>query len=221
MQWGELEAIPGITNLHKFTRKIRALFYIPEVQSRMFPEEGYSMPPAPQSLNREAYLPDKLAYQNVRQQPVLLTVAYCWCLQHWVEKHNLLGNPDFCPLAESVRELRQAICKFMNMTWEDMMEGLKMEEPEGGHQLSPTTIFSQVLSPPANRQKSAESSTWPKDRAIQCTPPPLRLEWEDHYVLVIASSMRQLTIGPGSNNVRRGGNFFQSCRRVAIFCHAV
>ena len=124
-------------------------------------------------------------------------------------------------MAESVRELRQAIHEFMNITQEDVMEGLKMEEPEGGHQLSPTTIFSRVLSPPANRQELAESSTWPKDRAVQCTPPPLRLEWEDHYVLVITSLMRQLTIGPGSDNVRRGGNLLRSHQRVAIFlpCH--
>ena len=47
-RWGELGAIPGIANLHKFAQKIRASFYILEVQSRMFPEEGYSVPPAPQ-----------------------------------------------------------------------------------------------------------------------------------------------------------------------------
>ena len=162
------------------------------------------MPPAPQSLSREAYLPDKLAYQDVRWWPALLTVAYCWCLQHWAEKCNLLGNPDFYPLAESVRELRQAICEFMNITQEDMMEGLKMEEPEGGHQPSLTTIFSQVLGPPANRQEAEESSAWPRDRAIECAPPPLRLEQEDHYMLVITSSMRQLTIGPGGDNIGRG-----------------
>ena len=98
----------------------------------MFPE-GYSAPPSPQSLNREAYLPDKLTYQDVRWQPVLLTVGYCQCLQHWAEKCNPLGNLDFCPLAESVRELRQAVHE---------MKGLKMEEPEGGHQPSPMTIFS-------------------------------------------------------------------------------
>ena len=45
--WGELEAIPGIANLHKFAQKIRASFYVLEVWSRMFPEEGYSAPPAP------------------------------------------------------------------------------------------------------------------------------------------------------------------------------
>ena len=172
----------------------------------MFPEEGYSAPLAPQSLNRGAYLLDNLHYQDVRQWPALLTVAYCWCLKHWAEKCNLLGNPDFCPLTESVRELRQAICEFMNITQEDVMKGLKMEEPEGGHQPSTTTIFSQVLDPLANRQEVEESSARPRDRAVKCTPPPLRLEQEDHYVLVIASLMSRLTIGPGSDNVRRGRN---------------
>ena len=45
--WRELEAIPGIANQHKFTWNIRVSFYVLEVQSRMFPEEGYSTPPAP------------------------------------------------------------------------------------------------------------------------------------------------------------------------------
>ena len=47
MWWRELEAVPGIADQWKFTWKIWASFYIPEVQSRMFPEEGYSMPPTP------------------------------------------------------------------------------------------------------------------------------------------------------------------------------
>ena len=77
MWWKELGAVPGITNQRKFAQKIPASFYIPEVQSRMSPEEGYSVPPAPQSLNRGAYLPDNLTYQDVRWWPTLLTVAYC------------------------------------------------------------------------------------------------------------------------------------------------
>ena len=180
--WGELEAIPSISDLHRFAQKIRVSFYIPEVQSRMFLEEGYSAPPTPPSLNREAYLPDKLAYQDVRWWPALLTVAYCQCLQHWAEKCNLPENLDFCPLAESVRELRQAVYEFMNITREDMMEGLKMEEPEGGHQPSLTTIFSQVLDPPANRQEAEESSAWPRDRAIECAPPTLRPRGRSHQL---------------------------------------
>ena len=66
MWWKELGAILGITDWQKFARKIQASFYIPEVWSRMFPEEGYSAPPTPQNLNRGAYLPDNLAYQDIR-----------------------------------------------------------------------------------------------------------------------------------------------------------
>ena len=154
----------------------------------MLPEEGYSMPPAPWSLNREAYLPDKLTYQDVRQQPVLLYSSLLSMPSTLGREAQSTGESGLLhTLAESVMELRQAICEFMNITWEDVMEGLKMEEPEGGHWPSPTTIFSWVLSPPADRQELAESSAWPKDRAIQCTPPLLRLEWEDCYMLVITS----------------------------------
>ena len=174
--WKELGAILGITDWQKFAWKIQASFYIPEVQSRMFPEEGYSMPPAPLSLNRGVYLPDNLTYQDIRQQPALLTVAYCQCLQNWAEKCNPPRNPDFCPLAESVRELRQAIWEFVNITREDIIWDLKMEEHGGGQQLSPKTIFSQVLGPPANRQKVEEFSSRPGNKAVECAPPTLRLE---------------------------------------------
>ena len=74
--WEELGAIPSIKYLCKFAPKIRASFYIPEVQMRASLEQGYSMPPTPWSLNRSAFLPEKLAYQDVQQQPALLTIAY-------------------------------------------------------------------------------------------------------------------------------------------------
>ena len=50
--WVELGAIPGIKDLQKFTQKIRASFYIPKVWMRASLEQGYTVPPAPQSLNR-------------------------------------------------------------------------------------------------------------------------------------------------------------------------
>ena len=134
------------------------------------------MPATPQSLNRGAYLPDNLVYQDVRQWPALLTVAYCQCLQNWAEKCNPPRNPDFHPLAESMRELRQAICKFINIIREDVRKGLEMEELEGGHQPPPTTIFSCVLNPPANRQEAEESSIRTRNRAVECAPSTLRLE---------------------------------------------
>ena len=117
----------------------------------MSPDQGYSTPLAPRSLNRGAFLPKKLKYQDVRWQPALLTIAYCWCLQHWAEKHNLLKSPDCHPLAESVRELSQAMREFVNITKGDILEDLEMEGPAGGCWPSSATIFSQVMGPPANR----------------------------------------------------------------------
>ena len=107
--WGELEAILGIMDPCKFTWKICTSFYIPEVWSRTSPGQESSTPPAPRSLNRGAFLPKRLEYQDVRWQLALLTIAYCRCLQHWAERHNLPKSLDFCPLAESVRELSQAM----------------------------------------------------------------------------------------------------------------
>ena len=78
-----------------------------------------------------------------------------------------------------MRELRQAICKFINITQGDVIKGLEMEEPEGGHQLPPMTIFSHVLNPPADRQEAEESSARTRKRAIECAPPTLRLEQDN------------------------------------------
>ena len=49
--WEELKAIPGITDLHKFARKIHASFHVLEIQSRASSDQGYSAPPAPKCLN--------------------------------------------------------------------------------------------------------------------------------------------------------------------------
>ena len=57
--WEELGAIQGIKDQCKFAQKIRASFYVPEVQIRASPEQGFTMPLAPWSLNRSTFLPEK------------------------------------------------------------------------------------------------------------------------------------------------------------------
>ena len=42
--WGELQAIPGVTDLCKFAQKICASFHVPEIQSWVSPNQGYSTP---------------------------------------------------------------------------------------------------------------------------------------------------------------------------------
>ena len=126
----ELGAVPGIQDWHKFAQKIRASFYVPKVGLRVSLEWGYTVPPAPQSLNRSTFLPERVTYQDVRQQPALLTIAYAQCLQHWAEKHNLSRNPDFCSWAESVRELQQTVWEYVDISYQDIMWDLEVEKPE-------------------------------------------------------------------------------------------
>ena len=127
--WEELKAIPGITDLCKFAQKIHASFCIPEIRSRVSPDQSYSAPSVPKCLNRGAFLPERLQYHGVQRRPKLLTETYCQCLQYWVEKVYLPISPEVCPLAESVRELCRAMGEFVTITTRDILEGLKMDRP--------------------------------------------------------------------------------------------
>ena len=103
--WTELKAILGIRDPQKLAWKIRASFYIPKVRMRTLLEPEYTVPPAPRSLDRNAFLPDELSYQDVWQQLALLTIAYARSLQYWVEKQSLPRSQNLCPLAESIIKL--------------------------------------------------------------------------------------------------------------------
>ena len=74
-----------------------------------FLEQEYTVPPTPKCLNRNAFLPDELSYQEVWQQPILLMVTYARGLQYWAERSHLLESPDLWPLAGSVMELRETV----------------------------------------------------------------------------------------------------------------
>ena len=97
---------------------------------------------------------------------MLLTIAYAWCLQHWAEKHNLPRNPDFCPWAESMRELWQTVQEYVDISYQDVVRDLEVEKPESSC-LQPKTIFSQVLVPPANEQGAI-------DGPLALSPPMLK-----------------------------------------------
>ena len=78
-------------------------------------------------------------------------MAYCRCLQHWVEKRDLPINAKACPLVRNVRELIQAVDKFMHVTARDILKGLDMDQPMKAVQLPFTTLFGQVLSLPVGK----------------------------------------------------------------------
>ena len=75
--WGELKAVQGMADLCKFAQKVQASFHILEIQSQASPNQGYSAPRAPRSLNQGAFLLKRLEYQDVQQRLILLTKAYC------------------------------------------------------------------------------------------------------------------------------------------------
>ena len=223
--WEELGAMPGIQDWCKFAWKIRASFYVLEVHLRASLEWGYTVPLAPQSLNRSAFLLERLAYQDVRQQPALLTIAYAQCLQHWVEKHNLPRNPDFCPWVEHVRELWQTVQEYVDISYQDVMQDLEVEKPETSYPQPKMTIFSQVLAPLPDKQRAVEGPPCPvspqaENEVIWCTSPPPEIKQSDRYMLVVPSSVGQLNLGPCGDNARRSQgseNVFQNPQMSAVF----
>ena len=156
--WGELKAIPGMVDLCRFTQKIQVSFHVPEIQYQASPSQGYSTPPAPRSLNRGAFISEKLEYQDVWKRLILLTKAYCQCLQHWEEKVYPPISPDACPLAESIKELCLVMSEFVTITTQDILEGLEMERPIDSCQLPSTTLFSWVLGPPTEGQETTPAA---------------------------------------------------------------
>ena len=161
----------------------------------------------------------------MRQWPVLLTIVYARCFQHWAEKHSLPRNLDFCPWAECVRELWQTVWEFVNIRYWDVTQGLEIEKPEASHPQPKATILSRVLATPVDEPKYMEAppylvSSLSEDEAIWCTSPPLEPEHSNRYFLVITSSVNWLDLGPGGNNVREsqsGRNIFKNPQMLAVF----
>ena len=118
--WTELKAIPGIRDPWKLAWKIRASFYIPDVRKRTLQETEYTVPPTLRSLDRNAFLPDELSYQDMQQQPALLTIAYTWSLQYWAEKQSLPRSQNLHPLAESVIKLWEAVKEYVTFNHQDI-----------------------------------------------------------------------------------------------------
>ena len=179
---------------------------------RAIPGQKYTVSAAPKSLNRNAFLPDDL--HDIQQQPVLLTVIYARGLQYWAEKCNSLESPDFCPLVGGVVELREVVRDYVTFTNWDVLWGLGAVHPGATNQWPKTTLFSQVLLPPGNEPSGldtgfTEATTQTAPPCVadvdtdRCTTPPFGTEGEDWYLLVITTSIEQLSLGPGSDNPKK------------------
>ena len=127
--WTELTTIPGVEDPWKLAWKIHASFSILAFRSKVFPGQGYTTPPALKCLTQNVFLPDELSYQDMWQQPFLLTVAYAWGLQYWAERLNLPVDLDFCPLGRSVLELRERVKEHVIFSKQDVIQGLGRIDP--------------------------------------------------------------------------------------------
>ena len=123
--WTELTAIPGVEDPQKLAWKICTSFLIPAVRSKVFLGQGYTAPPAPRCLTQSVFLPDELSYEDVWQQPFLLTVAYAQGLQYWAERLNPPADLDFCPLVRSVLELKERVKEHIVFSKQDVIQGLE------------------------------------------------------------------------------------------------
>ena len=206
--WSELKAIPGVKDLQKLTQKIWASFYIPDVRTRAFLEQEYTVPPALKCLNRNAFLLDELSYQDIWQQLTLLTVAYARSLQYWAEKLNPPRSLDLCPLEASIVELRETVGEHVTFTHWDVVQGLGAIHLGSTSHWPQTTLFSHMLSLLGEEQEFMETTTHTappvaEEDMTRCATPPSRTERENQYLLVITASVGQLNLGPSSNNPRR------------------
>ena len=183
-------------------------------------EPGYIAPPTLRSLNRNAFLPDDLSYQDMQQKLALLIIAYTRSLQYWAEKQSPLrsGNPH--PLAESVIELQEVVKEYVTFNHCNIIQGLGVTNEE-----SNATIFSQVLSSPSEEQEVRRATTYAASTVAErdmakCTTPPARTERENPCLLFITASVAWLNLGPGGDTTRGSttdGNAFQNPWMVATF----
>ena len=206
--WTELQAIPGIRDPWKLAQKIRASFYIPKVRMRTLLEPGYTVPPALRSLDRNAFLPNDLSYQDVQQKLALLMMAYTRSLQYWAEKESLPRSRDLHPLVESVIELWETVKEYVTLNYLDIIWDLGVADEESPSHETQATIFSCMLLSPREEQEPRRNTTYVTSLAAKrdmakYTVSPARTERENPCLLLVTASVAWLSLGPGGNTTRR------------------
>ena len=71
-------------------------------------EPGYTVPPALRSLDRNAFLPDDLSYQDVWQKLALLMISYARSLQYFSAEK--LEPPSFGRKCHRIMGGSERIC---------------------------------------------------------------------------------------------------------------
>ena len=169
----------------------------------------------------------------MQQQPFLLTVAYARGLPYWVEKRNLAEGPNFCPLVGSVVELREMVKEHIVFTNWALLRDLGRVDPRAMNQWPQTSSSSGVMLPLGNEPSKPDTSfreattqTIPpamtNAEPIRHTTPPVGMEGENQYLLVITASIGQLSLESAGNGLKgsstalHGGDIFQNPQMAAV-----
>ena len=179
-------------------------------------EPGYSVPPALRSLDRNAFLPDDLSYQDVWQKLALLMMAYPRSLQYWVVKQSPPRSQNLHLLTESVIELWEVVKEYVPLNYRDIIHDLGVTDEESPSHEPHATIFSCMLSSPKEEQELRRTTTYITSTAAErdmakYTASPARTERENPCLLFVTSSVARLNLGPGGDTTRRStaeGNAF-------------
>ena len=122
--WRELTAIPDAEDPRRLAQQIHASFLMLMVRCETLQNQDYTLPPAPKCLSREWFLSNDPTYQDVHWQPLLLSLAYAWWLQYWVEKVNPPMLSSYWPLAMSIVGLRQQVEGHFTFSKQDIFHNL-------------------------------------------------------------------------------------------------
>ena len=191
---------------------------------RASPNQQYTKPPAPKCLNRNAFIPDELSYQDVCQQPTLLTVTYARGLQYWAEKLNPPRIPDLCSLVGSIVERRKAMQEHVTFNHWDVVQGLEAIHLGSTSWWPQTTLFNCILRLPVEGQDFTEATapttlSTAEEDMTGCTTLPPGMEGVNQYLFAVTDSVEQLTLAPHGDGPKgsRAENTFQNLRMAATF----
>ena len=158
----------------------------------------------------------------------------CQGLQYWTEKCNLPESPDFYPLVGSVIELREAVREHVVFTNWDLLQDLGRVNLGAMNLWPQTSSSSRVVLPLGNKPSEldtafTEATTQTVSLATtnveptRCITPPVGMEGENQYQLVITTSIGQLSLGSASNGLKESstaphrGDTFQNPQMAAVF----
>ena len=128
----------------KFARKIQGLF----LHSRSLDPGWTQVSHFPHLWPQEGLSTGELSFPkdwNIRMsdnRPILLTMAYCWCLQHWAEKPWPANKcRSLSPGTKWWGNWSKQSMNFMHITARDLSEGMDMDQPMKAVQPPFATLF--------------------------------------------------------------------------------